>query len=190
MKWIVENIIALITLILAIIGGGFAFVQWKKSLNLQRANFIEQIIKKLRFDKDMIEALYMVDYDQDWYDKNFHGGSEKESLIDKLLSYLTYICYLLETNNISKEESKILLYELNRTCNCWSIRAYLWNIWCFSKEQKTICTFQYLIDYGLKHQLLDKDNFTENCDKYPKYIGEPRDSLAAYYRKKLKQTKY
>ena len=146
-------------------------MQWKKTVDLQRAKFIEQIIEKLRFDKDMSKALYIVEYTQNWYDDKFHGGSEKEFLIDKLLSYLTYICYLLETKHISKSETKILVYELSRVFASYSIRAYLWNLYCFTTKHETICTFQYLIDYGIKHKQLEKNDFNKDCKKYPKYLN-------------------
>jgi len=48
-KWLGENYFPLLSILIAIVGGGFALFQWKKSTNLRRAEFINQIIEKLRF---------------------------------------------------------------------------------------------------------------------------------------------
>jgi len=48
----------------------------EKTVDLQQAKFIEQIIEKLHFDKDISKVLYLVEYGKSWYDKNFHGGSD------------------------------------------------------------------------------------------------------------------
>jgi len=52
------------------------------------------------------------------------------------------------------------------------MKAYLWNLYCFStKKDKIICTFQYLIDYGIKHKLLEEYDFNIDCKKHPKYLS-------------------
>ena len=169
--WTNDHTLSLITIVFVVFGGYFAYIQWRDSIDMQRAKFMEQIIEKLRFDKDMAKALYIVDYTQNWYNEKFHGGTHEEFLIDKLLSYLTYVCYLLETKHIGKDETKILAYELSRVCASWSMRAYLWNLNNFSEAQNTTCTFKYFIDYGIKHGLLCKTDFSGNCEKYPKYLN-------------------
>jgi len=171
MEWFIENILTLVSMLFVATGGFFALSRWKKANNLQRAKFIEQIIEKLRFDKDMADALYLVEYDQDWYDDKFHGGSDKEFLIDKFLSYLTYICYLLDTKNISKGEKKIVAYGLSRAFASYPVKAYLWNLYCFTSKREIACTFQYLIDYGINHTFLEKSDFNKDCDKYPKRLN-------------------
>ena len=54
----------------------FYFMIMEKTVDLQQAKFIEQIIEKLHFDKDISKVLYLVEYGKSWYDKNFHGGSD------------------------------------------------------------------------------------------------------------------
>ncbi|MCL2513482.1 MAG: hypothetical protein FWF08_06235 [Oscillospiraceae bacterium] len=170
-KWTNENTLSFITTAFAVIGGFFAYIQWRKSVKLRCSEFINQIIEKLRFDKDMAEALYLIDYKQNWYNADFHGGSNEEFLIDKLLSYMSYVCYLIKTNNITKKEVKILDYELHRICECRSIQAYLWNLYWWSKSRNSVCSFQYLIDYGIERDIISSVDFKKDGEMFIKYLN-------------------
>lgn len=172
-NWSVADILSLLSLLLIIVGGIFAYKQWTAANRIKRTEFINQIIEKLRFDADMVKTMLTIDYDHQWYDENFHNDNfTLEFEVDKVLSYLSYICYTYKMKNISKKEFKILRYELNRACSSPAVQGYLWNLYHFSKTQKTDCTFQYLIDYGIKNKIIDKKVFTNNqCGEYPKYLN-------------------
>ncbi|MDR1927825.1 MAG: hypothetical protein LBQ33_04210 [Oscillospiraceae bacterium] len=169
--WLGDNWSSLASIIGLAIGGVFALIQWHNSTQLKRSEFINQIIEKLRFNSEIAKAMYLVDYDQKWYDENFHGASEKELVIDKLLSYLSYICYLISENHLTKNESSILEYELIRACESLSVQAYLYNLYHFSKKRKSMCSFQYLIDYGLKLKIIPETFLEESSSAYPKYLN-------------------
>lgn len=64
----VENWLTIISLLFIVISGCFIYFQWRKSLKIRRAEFINQIIEKLRFDENMAKIMYIVDYNQNWYD--------------------------------------------------------------------------------------------------------------------------
>jgi hypothetical protein len=166
----VDNWLTIISLVFAAIGGGFIYWQWKRSVKIKRAEFINQILDKLRFDKDLTAVMYVVDYKQDWYNNESFHDSEFECSIDKLFSYIDYICYLQTTRNISNTEFKIFQYEIHRICISDSSRAYLWNLYHFSKKNNTACSFQYLIDYGIEKKLLPK-NFKDNKSLYFKTLN-------------------
>lgn len=152
----IDNILTIISLIFIAIGGVFVYWQWYKSLKTKRAEFIHQILEKLRFDKGFQEAMYVVDYNQYWYDDSFHGG-QLEPSIDKIFSYVDYICYLKSTRNISKTEFGVFQYEINRICISISSHKYLWNLYHFAKANNTNCSFQFLIEYGIKNNFLPKE---------------------------------
>jgi len=168
----IDNWLTAISLIMVFAGGIFAGFQWRVSNRIKRAEFINAIIVKLRFDKEMAKTMYKVDYHEDsWYDDNFHNSnSDLEFAIDKLLSYLSYICYLKDTRNISKEEFKVLQYEIVRACSSPDVQSYLWNLYHFSKACNSKCSFEYLIAFGMKNRLFHK-SFS--------------DSESSVYRKKL-----
>ena len=159
-NWSVDNILSMISIILAIIGGLFAYKKWSSATKTKRSEFTIQILEKLRFDKEMALTMNSIDYDMFSYDNFFHNSDKKlEYNIDKLLSYLSYVCYLYEEDNISKKEFAILKYEVTRVCISEPVQSYLWNLYHFSKQQGTTCSFQYLIDYGIKYGLIDPNSF-------------------------------
>jgi len=162
----IDNWLTLISLLFVVAGGFFALYQWRKNIKVRRAEFITQILEKLRFDKELVEIMYMVEYgNKEWYNKDFHKNKELESSIDKLFSYLDYISYLKSNNNISKKEFKIFQYKINRTCVSISTKKYLWTLYHWSKKNNADCSFQFLIDYGIKNKLFPKD-FKENTTLY------------------------
>lgn len=168
-NWSIQDILSLFSIILVIIGGLFAYKQWEYSNKTKRADFINQIIINLRFDKEMAETMNMIDYSNKWYDEYFHNNkSGLEYKVDKVLSYLSYICYLVKEKHISKIDFVILEYEINRTCLSSSVECYLWNLYHFSVSQKSKCSFQYLIDYGIQNELIDKVEFMNPRSK--KYV--------------------
>jgi hypothetical protein len=165
----IENWFTLISLVFVAIGGIFIYLQWKKSLKIRRTEFINQILEKLRFDKDLPKTMYVIDYNQNWYDNSFHN-SDFECSIDKLFSYVDYICYLKTTGNISTSEFKIFQYEIHRICVSSSSKIYLWNLYHFSKKNNTTCSFQYLINYAIESKLFPED-FKNNTSLYAKTLN-------------------
>lgn len=171
-KWNIADIVALLSLFLAIIGSFFVYRQWLAANQIKRTEFISQIIEKLRFDKDLVKTMDIIDYGDSWYNAKFHHQSELEFEMDKLLSYLSYICYIYETKNIGTKEFKILRYELHRTCSSHAVQSYLWNLYHFSKKSNSNCAFHYLIDYGIKNGLIEKVKFkNKDSNEYPKYLN-------------------
>ena len=167
-----DQMISLITLVFAVVGGVFALMQWVNMNKIKRAEFINQIIEKLRFDKEMVETMYMIDYDLTWYNQDFHGTeSELEYKVDKILSYLSYICYLESTGNIKKREFGVFKYELNRTCKSPCVQNYLWNIYHFSIENESLCPFEYLINFGFDEKIIDKEFLNKFSNNFKKYLN-------------------
>lgn len=171
-NWSVSDILTLISIILAIFGGLFAYQQWKYSNKTKRANFIDQILNKLRFDREIVETINMIDYDFSWYNEKFHHNhNDVEYKVDKTLSYLSYICYLIKEKHISKRDFIILEYEINRTCISPDVQCYLWNLYHFSVSQKSKCSFQFLIEYGIQNKLIEEDEFMNpESKKYKKRL--------------------
>ena len=172
MYWSIDNVLTVLSIVLAIIGGTFAYIQWKSANKLKRSEFINQIIDKLRFDKDLVKTMYLIEYDYGWYSEKFHStDKELEYEVDKLLSYLSYICYVNKLKIISNKEFSILQYELNRTCSSPAVQCYLWNLYHFSKSQNTKCTFHYLIEYGTTNKIINKEFYNKMSTHYSKYLN-------------------
>lgn len=165
----IEHWLTIISIVLALGGYLLVFCQWKKSIIIRRAEFINQIIEKLRFDERLSKIMYDVEYNNNWYGDKFHQ-SALEQAVDNYFSYLDYICYLKRTGNISDEEFEIFKYIIHRACKSSSSKKYLWNLFQFSKKNNAPCSFQYLIDYGIESASLPKD-FKENKGLYDKTLN-------------------
>ena len=175
-NWTLEYLLSLISIVLVVLGGICALIQWCSSNRNSRNELIQQIIENLRFNKDIAQAMYTIEYNPFWYNESFHNNRTDnhnlEFQIDKLLSYLSYLCYLKQEKRISKKEFRILQYEINRVCVSFSTQAYLWNLYHFSQKQQTACSFQYLINYALKHKLINRCIFENPIPTiYPKYLN-------------------
>ncbi len=158
----INLVIELATLFIAIFGGVLALCQWKNSVKTKRAEFLAQLIEKIRFDTELMTTIYSIDYNQDWYNASFHR-SELEFSMDKLLSYVDYICYLKETKNISEKEFLMFEYELHRICA--SSQIYLWNIYHFAMKVHSNSPFNFLIDYAIANEIFPS-NFREDKTLY------------------------
>ncbi|MDR0953862.1 MAG: hypothetical protein LBM20_00555 [Rikenellaceae bacterium] len=172
-SWILENWFEIESIPEIIVGGFFIFMKHRKSVQSRRAESLKQNMEKLCFDEQTVKGLHIINYEQDWYNRTFHESGNLKFLIDKALSYLSYECYLIEIHYITKKESLTFDYDLRRACESRSVQSYLFNLYHFSK---TKCSFQYLIDYGFKHNIIDKDFLDCKSFKYPHYlIGNPLD---------------
>lgn len=165
----IQEMYSITQLFFTVIGGIFVYFQWKKNVTLKRAEFIQQIIEKLRFDEGLSSTMYLLDYNPLWYDKHFHKSSI-ESDVDKLLSYLNYICYMKFTGVISKKAFEALKYYVHRSLVSCSSKKYLWNIYNFAKSNNIPCSFNYLIEYGMENGVLPAD-FRTNKTLYPKVLN-------------------
>ncbi len=171
----ISDIFAGISLILVVIGGIFAYYQWRRNVSLKRAGYINELIEKLRSDQFIRDTIYLLDYGESWYSYEFHSSGEMELKMDKTLSYFSYICYLKKQRIISNKEYKFFKYEIERIlCNS-GIQDYFYNLYHFSKKNGTPFTFQYLFEYGKEHNFFDKDFFNSNAYKtnlkYHKYLN-------------------
>lgn len=167
----ISDIIAITALIIAGLSSFFAIIQWRNSVAIKRAEYINDLTEKIRSDVDIRNVIYMIDYGTDWYSPDFHGSGELERKVDKTLSYFSYIVYLREGKIISKREFRFFLYEIERLLVNGNIRDYLYNLYHFSNRAGTPCTFTYLIEYGRKYypNLFDTDFFDSKiCERNSK----------------------
>jgi hypothetical protein len=160
-----------ITLVFAVVGGYFALKQWKTQVMHKRAEMVNDLMNRVRDDKDIAAIMDIIDWNEGIrYDGKFSvdRGVVKEVLltvnndalfkmIDKTLSFFSYICYLRKRKAISKKDMIPFEYELRRIADNNHIRDYLYSIYHWSKYLGVKCSFEHLIDYYLKKGYLSKD---------------------------------
>jgi len=167
--WTVDNWLSLVTILFGVLGG---YIAWRQLMlgneikreenRIKRAELAKQIIEALRHDDEMVQTMSKIDYETDdtrWYTEKtrFNGNNRFESAIDKLFSYMSYVIYLYETENIAIEEFELVVYKIRRICNSKSSQDYLRYISRFSDKNEIPCSFKRLIDYGLKMKWLPED---------------------------------
>lgn len=175
-----------------------AVLQWKYSLKLQRTKFFNDMLMNLRFDRDIVKALYLVEHNEHLFDQTYYGNSanskkkvdfsnrfrskksefyfnEEEFVLDKLLAYLAYICYLIEKKNIQTKhggEALMFHYVLFRVCISKSVQKYLEALCKISQKHNVECTYCYLIRYGEINGIFQ----TDGCNKNPAKCAKKRTS--------------
>ncbi len=169
-----ENTITLSN-IFAIIAGFFALYQYKKNLALKRASYISELTEKIRSDPDMQNVVYLFDYNQEWYNLDFHNSGELERKVDKTLSFFSFICYLRKKRLIAKSDFCFFQYEIRRILMNQGVIDYFYNLYHFSKQNNAPITFSYLFEYGEKNRFFAADFYDKEaykkCNKYHHYLN-------------------
>ena len=177
------NSVQTISILAGLVSGIVAYKRWSKSLSLKRADYVNELFNRIRTNELISDAIYIIDYDIDWYSPSFHeSGLRKdednsypiEKKIDYTFAYFSYICYLYENKIIGDEDFIFFEYHVNRIFNSEQAIDYLYNIYHFSKAFNSKCSFHYLIKYGNDHKLIgsdfeDKEAY-KTTDKYHKYL--------------------
>ena len=166
----------------AVISALVSVFQWRGAQKIERANKIHDLLGLIRTDESIHAVLQMIDYDEDWYDDDFHNEIKDnlERQVDRTFSYFSYICYLRKRRILTSGEFKFFEYDLKRILQNRSSVDYLYNIWHFSISDNSTCPFLYLCEYGRKKKILDNDfDDPEACDhqqesneiKYHRYLN-------------------
>lgn len=165
--------INIVGLVIATVGSILALIQWRKSNDYKRAEFVRGLIEALREDDDIALVMEMIDWDDGLrYDGKFHiteackedrfrkmKEHELSSKIDKTLSHYSYICYLAQSKCLSLQEMNGFEYEIRSlTCNP-QIMNYLYTIFHFSNTRKVNTTFIYLVDYCITRKWIEYKDF-------------------------------
>lgn len=154
-----------ISQLVAISGGLFVFYQWGYNSRLKKAEYINELTEKIRTDEMIREIIYIFDYGERWYSKEFHFSGELERKVDKTLSYFSYICYLKSRWIITEKELYFFKYELERILRDEQVQDYLYNLYHFSIKIGVPMTFKYLFDYGKKKKIFDKEMYDKESYK-------------------------
>ncbi len=148
------------------IGFGLTCWQLHRTTQMQKAKFIHGIIEGLRCSPDSSQAMYLIEYNFEWYNEDFHGSGERERCIDNYFFSLSYVCYLRKTKNINANEFKILEYDLLRTCQSPCTQSYLWNLYHFAKHHDSCCSFDFLIKYAYEKKIIQNDFYDPESESF------------------------
>ncbi len=159
------DIISIVSAVFILLGGLFTFIQWKKTVRIKRADYINELTEKIRSDKDIKNIIYLFEYGNEWYSRSFHGSGNLECQVDKTLSYFSYICYLRKQHIITKKEFMFFKYELEHLLMNHQVLDYLYNIYHYANSIGEPLTFYYLFEYGKNNHLFNTDFYDSNAWK-------------------------
>lgn len=176
---VTQEILSLCTLIATIVIGitGFACTIYQviRANKVKKAEFVSKLLENIRLNKKVNSAIYIIDYSEEWYNEFFANSEDLEESIDALFSQIDFICYLYKNVLLTKKEFNIFKYEVQRICNSYQCRCYLWNLYHWSKVNRVDCSFCNLIDY-LKstfdsNQLFRFESQKEEISGYKKFLN-------------------
>lgn len=165
----ISDIVATLSFLSIIIGGVFALYKWNTSLKLKRSEYIKELFDNIRTNPQIV--FYKFEYDEPWYNRDFHNSGELEEKIDYTLSYFSYICYLKDNNIIGNSEFKYFKYELERILNNIGFKCYMYNLYHFSKKIKQPISFVNLFKYAKRNKYFDKEFWNKDSKYYPRYLN-------------------
>jgi len=126
-------------------------------------------MKELRSCEEIAETSSRIEHGQFYYTmEKFYGNRDLERKVDEFLSVLNYACYLLSNKTIGKRDFSIFRYKIVWTLKNDDIQAYLWNLHHWAEFNKTPCSFQFLIDWGLHEKLFPADFLSKQCAHFQK----------------------
>ena len=160
----------IISLSFVVIGGLFAFWQWRNSLKLKRAEYVKSLLDEIKTNKNIVN--YLFDYDAEkWYGPSFHNSEELERKIDLTLDYYSYICYLYNHRIIKQADFNCFKYDVERIITNHQFIDYCYNLHHFSKKIKQPIPFYELFHYAKKCHCFDDEFWNSRSTKYPHILN-------------------
>ena len=138
---LVIDVIAAVSCMGAISMAWWGYKKWDVARRERLAEFLFNIIQKLRDDKEIMDFIYFADWE--------HSGNEiSEQQKDRALTYLSYVCYLASQNVITADEFAFFEYEINRVLKNKVVGEYLAFIKDFADLNGCDNPFCALLDYS------------------------------------------
>lgn len=148
-----SDIISAVSLCFVIWGAVRAYREWCNKKQFQRASYLNEFQEKARTDEEIRDTLYMFEYDQHWYNKDFHSNKKLEPKVDKTLDFYSYICYLKAQRLIDQAEFRIFEYRIKHLLMNRGVQDYLYNLYHYANRLKRQLSFVDLYKYGKKNHL-------------------------------------
>ena len=165
-----SDIIGSVSLVFALVGGCFAYRQWRKSMKLKRAEYVKSLLDEIKTNKDIVN--YLFDYNAEkWYGPSFHNSGELERKIDITLDFYSYICYLRNHHIIKQSDFKCFKYDVERIITNSQFINYCYNLYHFSKKIKQPIPFYELFRYAKKRHCFDNEFWDKKSLKYPHILN-------------------
>lgn len=160
------NWVEIATFCSVVIGGAFAWWQWRQACRVSRAEHLNTILERYH-DKKMTDLFYRLvsnppqggEGSEVFYQGEFHFQTIKgkkspeddidENDIDSMLTLLSQICYEHECGTISKDEFAFFSYHIWRTLAHKQFKQYQLDFAEYCGKHKIGCPYLALIREGV-----------------------------------------
>ena len=144
--------------IAAVVTATAAILQWRRSLLIKRAEFVDMIFKRFSADENIRKMFYFLEYHQDWdVGALFHARAREEKhneWIDVGLLYFSYVCHLRDMGILREKDFVLFRYVICRTMANRCIQNYLYNLYHFAKTNQLQFIYPILLSFADREKLL------------------------------------
>lgn len=116
---------------------------------MEHAEWVLRMLDKTRNNKEILKFFQMIDYNQHWYDNDFHG-SKMELTVDNALHCYEYALYLREQELLNEEEFQFFEYDINRIVGNHDVLEYFRFLSGLTSSDNLSFKYKRLLDYGIK----------------------------------------
>ena len=182
-NWNVDAILKAIGLLFVAVGGVYSLVQLSIVSKSKRTETLNKLTEKYLEDEDIQKAVLIVSYDETvWYSLDLYKpfiSSDDESIIDKMLTFFSYICYLKHTRRITNKEFSFFQYDMASVCEKSQTQLYLWDLHKIANMTNSAFTYRYLVAELINNGIINGQEFVDDSSGNMKYVEAFQKTWAA-----------
>lgn len=148
--------------IAAVVTAAVAILQWRRSLLIKRAEFVDKIFTRFNTDENIRKMFYFLEFHQDWdVGTLFQARARTENYeewIDIGLTYFSYVLHLREMGVLREKDFVLFRYMICRIIANRGIQNYLYNLYHFAKANQLQFIYPVLLSFADSEKLL-KEGF-------------------------------
>lgn len=157
--------IMIITLIATIASVVIALIEIRRSKKATEYTVFYNLMNLIRTDKKMNDALYKIEYSEDWYPNYFHG-SDLEKKVDLMLSFLDFSCYLRKKKVLKRGDFYFFKFQIESVVSKKPMGDYIHNLIIWANHDRVTFQFDNLREYCVKEKLFKEGMGNPDLDDY------------------------
>ena len=128
------NWVEVATLACVVLGGLFAWWQWRRAQNAERIENMRKLLDD--FKEESLQKFfyrYFKDVSTNFYEATFRFGDGVEAMLDRLLTLYSTVCYMRERGVIKRSEFSFFAYQIHKSLRHPQTIQYLVDLATYSK---------------------------------------------------------
>jgi len=119
----------------AVIAFIFSMKRWKRGQRIRKSEFLSELMAKFTSPEIATAYYEYIERKTKCFYRGLSSGGEPEftseedeRAVDRLLGFMSYVCYLYENRLIDKNEFSLFVYQMNAVLSDEDIRRYMANL--------------------------------------------------------------